>query len=64
MLPTGVMKISKTTLIIRFLFFFSSMKERVDLAETQVATIKELTELHRLKTVNELEELFEKYGKK
>ena len=40
------------------------MKERVDLAETQVATIKELTELHRLKTVNELEELFEKYGKK
>ena len=43
---------------------FDSMKDRVDLAETRVATIKELTELQRLKTVNELEELLSKYGKR
>ena len=42
---------------------FDSMKDRVELAETRVATIKELTELQRLKTVNELEELLEKYGR-
>ena len=43
---------------------FDSMKDRVDLAETRVATIKELTELQRQKTVNELEELLKKYGRK
>ena len=39
------------------------MKDRVDLAETRVETIKELTELQRNKTVNELEELLRKYGR-
>ena len=43
---------------------FDSMKDRVDLSETRVATIKELTELQRRKTVNELEELLEQYGRK
>ena len=42
---------------------FDSMNDRVDLAETRVATIKELTELYRQRTVNELEELLRKYGK-
>ena len=42
---------------------FDSMKDRVDLAETRVAAIKELTELQRQKTVNELEELLENYGR-
>lgn len=41
---------------------FDSMKDRVELAEVRVAAIKELTELQRQKTVNELEELLEKYG--
>ena len=42
---------------------FDLMKDRVDLAETRVETIKELTELQRNKTVNELEELLRKYGR-
>ncbi|MDE0331613.1 MAG: hypothetical protein OXL41_07060 [Nitrospinae bacterium] len=42
---------------------FDFMKDRVELAETRVAAIKELTELQRQKTVNELKELLEKYGK-
>ena len=42
---------------------FDSIKDRVDLAETRVATIKELTELQRQRTVNELEELLRKYGR-
>ena len=42
---------------------FDSIKDRVDLAETRVATIKELTELQRQRTVNELEELLNKYGR-
>ena len=41
---------------------FDSMNDRVDLAETRVATIQELTELYRQRTVNELEELLRKYG--
>ena len=43
---------------------FDSMRDRVDLAETRVATIKELTELQRQKTVNELLQLLERYGNK
>ena len=42
---------------------FDSIKDSVDLAETRVATIKELTELQRQRTVNELEELLKKYGR-
>ena len=42
---------------------FDSMKDRVDLGEVRVAAMKELTELQRQKTVNELEELLDKYGK-
>lgn len=39
-----------------------SMTDRVVLSETRVATIKELTELQRGNTVNELKELLEQYG--
>ena len=42
---------------------FESLKDRVDLAETRTAAIKELTELQRQKTINELEELLQKYGR-
>lgn len=42
---------------------FDSIKDRVDLAEIRTAAIKELIELQRQKTVNELAELLEKYRK-
>ena len=49
--------------VIRLENRFESLKDRVDLAETRTAAIKELTELQRQKTINELEELLQKYGR-
>ena len=54
---------ANTTKLIHLENRFDLMKDRVELAETRVALVKELTEEQRLRTVNELEEILDKYGK-